>query len=97
MANIAASTKLANGVGPILTHQVKGVVVTFATTATGDVLIFDQSNVGRENALSKIYWAVLISATGVITSTVTASNQITVDPGNHGATQVTAVAFGIGG
>jgi len=96
MANIAASTKLGAGVGPIF-GNFKGVVVTFATTATGDVLIFDASNVGKENALSKIYWACCVSATGLITSVVTASNQLTVDPGNHGATNVIAFACGIGG
>lgn len=97
MANIAASTKLGNGFGQGNVDTFKFVCVSFATAATADVLIFDASNVGKENALSAIRWAVCVSATGVITSTIIASNQITVDPGNHGATQVTAFACGVGG
>lgn len=99
MADIAASTKLGQGFGqvaPVL--GVKVVCVSFATTATGDVLIFDQSNVGRENSLSKIVWANVVTATGAFTSLIIASNQITVGS-DQGAAATACVAFvaGIGG
>ena len=107
MANVAASTKLGQGYGPAIPGLgVKCVVVSFATTATGDVLIFDQSNVGRENSMSKITFALVWSATtgtdtgatahNIIATCVTASNQITVGQ-VPGATNVVALVYGIGG
>ena len=98
MADIAASTKLGLGYGPAIPGLgVKTVVVSFATTATGDVLIFDTSNVGKENALSKITWAQVVTATGAFTSLIIASNQITVGS-NQGAAATNCVALvcGIG-
>ena len=97
MANIAASTKLGRGFGPGGQDSFKFVCVAFATAATGDVLIFDTSNVGQENALSKIVRAVLSCATGVCGSTlVIASNQITTPDNAYAATQYVAFAIGIG-
>ena len=98
MANIAASTKLGLGYGPVIPGLgVKTVCVSFATTATADVLIFDTSNVGQENALSKITWAQVVTATGAFTSLIIASNQITVGS-NEGAAATNCVALvcGIG-
>lgn len=98
MANVAASTKLASGLGPLMQGGLKAVCVSFATTATGDVLIFDASNVGKENALSKIYYAHVITATGPTSSLVVASNQVTVGSNNGAdATNVIAFCIGIGG
>ena len=98
MANIAASTKLGLGFGQVVPNAgVKCVCVSFATVAIGDALVFDQSNVGRENALSKIVACFVQCASGFIASVNIASNVCSVDPGAFGATQVTAVAYGIGG
>lgn len=103
MADIAASTKLGQGYGPVIPGLgVKCVCVSFATTATGDVLIFDTSNVGQENAIRKITFAVVIAASGAPLGTnVITSNQITVGDlgaaGAGGATNVVALVCGIGG
>ena len=97
MADIAASTKLGQGFGPVYLGGCKMVCVSFATTATGDVLIFDTSNVGKENALSNIVWAVGVSATGVGASTAFASNQVTINNMNAAAaTTITVLAIGVG-
>lgn len=97
MANIAASTKLGKGFGPGGQDSFKFVCVSFATVATGDALIFDESNVGRENSLSVIRACIVQCASGLIASLNIASNVVSVDPGAFGATQVTAIAFGVGG
>ena len=96
MANIAASTKLGLGFGPVFQGGVKSVCVSFATVATGDALVFDTSNVGKENALSKIVWVGVSCSSGFIASLNVASNTVSVDPSPFGATQVTAVCYGIG-
>ena len=99
MADIAASTKLGVAFGPLNNGSCKAVIVGFATTDTADVLIFDASNVGKENALSKIVWANIITATGGLLSTMIASNQLTVGSANisAGATNVTVFAIGVAG
>ena len=99
-------TKLGLGFGPVNQLGVKCVIVSFATTATGDVLIFDASNVGKENALSNITFALVYNATtgvdtgaralNIIATCVVASNQITVGS-PPAATTVTVIAYGIGG
>ena len=96
MADIAASTKLAP-FGPLNNGSCKAVIVGFATTDTGDVLIFDTSNVGKEASLGKIFWANVITATGGLLSTIIASNQLTIGSANisAGATNVTVFAIGI--
>ena len=97
MADIAASTKLGLGFGPVYLGNCKFVCVSFATTATGDTLNFDVSTVGKENALSKIVWCHVATATGSGSSTAFASNVITVNNMNGAAaTNVVAVAIGIG-
>ena len=102
MANIAASAKLGQGFGALGVNDIKFVCVGFATTATADVLIFDTSNVGAENAFSKITWAQVCAPTGsakggIFTSLVIASNQITVGSNNGaGATNCVALVAGIG-
>ena len=97
MADIAASTKLGQGFGPVYLGNCKMVCVNFATTATGDTLNFDVSTVGKENALSKIVWAVGVSATGVGSSTAFASNVVTINNMNAAAaTTITVLAIGVG-
>ena len=103
MANIAASAKLGKGFGALGVNDIKFCCVSFATTATADVLIFDTSNVGAENAFSKITWAQVVAPSGsskggIVTSLIIASNQITVGSnGGAGATNVVALVAGIGG
>lgn len=102
MASTAASAKLGGGFGALGVNNVKCVCVGFATTATGDVLIFDASNVGVENAMKLITWAQVCAPTGsskggIVSSLVIASNQITVGSnGGAAATNVTALVVGIG-
>ena len=97
MANAAASTKLTSGYGPVAPIlNIKTVLVSFATTATGDILIFDASNVGKENAMQAISFALTFTPAGVIVATNTiASNQITVGT-PVGATNITALVLGTG-
>ena len=94
---MANSATIATTLGQIIpTLGVKTVAVLFATTATGDVLIFDTSNVGNDRALSKIHWAVVCSiAGGIVATNTVASNQITIGT-PIGATQMVALAFGVG-
>lgn len=97
MANSVALSTLGGGFGPLNQGGLKAVVVSFSNAATADVLIFDTSNVGKENALSKIVWALVLTATGFGTSTVIASNQLTLGSDNGGgATTITAFAIGVG-
>lgn len=99
MANVAASTKIGQGYGQIFPNNgVKCVAVSFATTDAADVLIFDTSNVGKENAMSKITFGWVVGGSGPCTSLVIASNQITVAGlgNNAGATNVVALITGIG-
>jgi len=96
MAEGVASTKLGFGFGPINQGGVKAVIVSFATTATGDTLTFDASNVGRENAIAKITFAMVQQADGKFVATNTwASNVITVGQ-PIGATAMVAVVAGVG-
>lgn len=102
MANSALATvKLGLGYGPVNQGGVKCVVISFSAVATGDALVFDASNVGKENALSKITFAVVRQADGksIPFSTgvdnVWASNVVSVGT-PVGATTVTCVAYGVG-
>ena len=96
MAEGAASTKLGFGFGPVYLGGVKTVCVSFATTATGDTLTFDTSNVGRENAIAKITFALVQQADGKLVATNTwASNVITLGT-PVGATAMVALVCGVG-
>lgn len=97
MAEGVASTKLGFGYGPVVPGLgVKMVCVSFATTATGDTLTFDASNVGKENAISKITFALVQQADGKFVATNTwASNVITLGT-PVGATAMVALVCGIG-
>lgn len=96
MANSVALSTLGGGFGPLNQGGLKAVVVSFSNVATADVLIFDTSNVGKENALSKIVWALCVTATGFGASTVIASNQLTVNNMNAAGAGTTVTAFAIG-
>ena len=95
MANSA--TIATTGVGQAIPNlNVKTAVVLFATTATGDILIFDTSNVGNDRAFSSIKWSVVCSiAGGIVATNTVASNQITIGT-PIGATQMVAVVYGVG-
>lgn len=103
MANAALATvKIGLGYGQVSPNLgVKCVVASFSAVATGDALIFDASNVGQENALSKITFAIIRQADGksIPFSTgadnVWASNVVSVGT-PIGATTVTCVAYGVG-
>ena len=97
MANVAASTKLGQGFGQIFPNQsAKCVCVSFATTDAADTLIFDTSNVGKENAIKKIVFAFVVGGSGAYTSVVIASNLMTVTGlgNNAGATNSVALIIG---
>ena len=99
MANIAASTKLGQGFGQIFPNQsAKFVCVSFATTDAGDRLVFDTSNVGKENAMKVIRWAWVVGGSGPYTSLIIASNTISTQGlgNNAGATNCVALIVGEG-
>lgn len=97
MANVAASAKLGQGFGQVFpNNNVKCVCISFATTASGDVLVFDASNVGKENAISKITFAMVIAGSGALSSLSIASNQMSVGIGNNAAaTNCVALVCGV--
>ena len=97
MANVAASAKLGGGFGPIFPNQsAKCVCVSFATTDATDTLIFDTSNVGKENAIKNIRFAIVVGGSGAYTSIVVASNLMTVVGLGNNAAATNCVALIVG-
>ena len=106
MANSPALSTLGGGYGPIVPGLgVKNCIVTFSVAASGDILIFDASNVGKENAMSKITFALCWNATtngattvvyNTLSGCLIASNQITLSTIPGAGTTITAMVWGIG-